>query len=49
MKALMLVALAHLTISTAQAAEPAGTLMLACEGMAIEKTQPDVQSWTNRV
>jgi hypothetical protein len=38
MKALMLLALAGISISTAQAAEPAGTLPLACEGTATDKT-----------
>src|SRR5260370_13220105 len=40
MKAPMLLALAALSISTAQAAEPTGTLTLACQGTMIDKTDP---------
>jgi hypothetical protein len=38
MKALMLLALAGLSIATTQAAEPTGTVALACEGTATDKT-----------
>ena len=38
MKALMLLALAGLSIATTQAAEPTGTVTLACEGTATDKT-----------
>jgi len=37
MKAPMLLALAGLTVSTAQAAEPTGTLTLACKGTSAVK------------
>jgi hypothetical protein len=38
MKILMLLALASLSISPAQSAEPTGTLTLACKGTATDKT-----------
>ena len=41
MKAPMLLALAALSISTAQAAEPTGKLTLACQGTTIAASFPD--------
>src|SRR5262249_15251076 len=44
MKAPMLLALAALSISTAQAAEPTGTLTLACQGTVTANIEPDANA-----
>ena len=43
MKAPMLLALAALSISTARAAEPTGTLTLACQGTVTDNIKPDAK------